>query len=106
MEDVVIIPSRNKDICYGSFFFVSAFKGKPAGVYGFDTYEEAVDEKKRTLKVKEKHKVDIDYLILGEVKFGANIPVLVGFDTNLNPFKNRYSEFKTVVRNVYKRKFL
>ena len=102
MKHTIIKPSIHRKIKYGNFFLVVALQNKTGAVSHFNSYSEAVRENERISKVKDKSKAEIEFLILSEVQFGTNVPVLVGFDTNLNPFKDRYSEFKTVVRSRYK----
>lgn len=38
------------------------------------------------------------YLVSAEVQIGNNKPVIVGYDTNANPFKLRYQQLKDAVR--------
>jgi len=38
------------------------------------------------------------YLIAAELRFGNNLPVIVGYDTNVDPFKQKYQDLKDSLR--------
>ena len=96
-------PQTHKNIKYSPFYLIISDQKNNLSIKEYAEYKEALAQRKNlfTANGYSSEMTSNKYLIASVVTFGRNTPVVVGYDTNTNPFKEEYQALKDFLRSTF-----